>query len=113
MGARAPVGAHKTFPMKDFGKTLIVFLEKQMRENNERMMQEYLIAAMTSGLKQTGATYNLPESLAVEYGRLCYNQAIKDVMALCKGSNFGQTGLEISDAIQGLVIHQKGKHVSL
>jgi uncharacterized protein (DUF2164 family) len=113
MGARAPVGAHKTFPMKDFGKTLIVFLEKQMRENNERMMQEYLIAAMTSGLKQTGATYNLPESLAVEYGRLCYNQAIKDVMALCKGSNFGQTGLEISDAIQDLVIHQKGKRVSL
>jgi hypothetical protein len=114
MGARAPVGAHKTFPMKDFGKTLIVFLEKQMRENNERMMQEYLIAAMTSGLKQTGATYNLPESLAVEYGRLCYNQAIKDVMVLCKvASDFGQTGLEISDAIQGLVIHQKGKRVSL
>jgi len=68
---------------------------------------------MTSGLKQTGATYNLPESLAVEYGRLCYNQALKDVMVLCKMSDFGQTGLEISDALQDLVLHQKGKHVSL
>jgi uncharacterized protein (DUF2164 family) len=100
-------------PTKDFGKTLIVFLEKQMHENNERMMQEYLIAAMTSGLKQTGATYNLPESLAVEYGRLCYNQAIKDIMALCKMSDFGQAGLEICDTIQDLIIHQKGKRVSL
>jgi hypothetical protein len=99
--------------MRDFGKTLIVSLEKQMHENSERMMQEYLIAAMTSGLKQTGATYNLPESLAVEYGRLCYNQALKDVMVLCKMSDFGQTGLEISDALQDLILHQKGKHVSL
>jgi len=99
--------------MKYFGRTLIVSLEKQMHENSERMMQEYLIAAMTSGLKQTGATYNLPESLAVEYGRLCYNQALKDVMVLCKMSDFGQTGLEISDALQDLILHQKGKHVSL
>jgi len=78
-----------------------------MHENNERMMLEYLIAAMTSGLKQTGARYDLPESLALEYGRLCYNQALKDVMTLCKMSDFGQTGLEISDAIQDLHIHQK------
>jgi hypothetical protein len=59
-GGKAPQDAHKMSPTKNFGKTLIVFLEKQMHENNERMMQEYLIAAMTSGLKQTGATYNLP-----------------------------------------------------
>ena len=84
-----------------------------MNENNEKTMLEYLIAAMTSGLKQTGATYNLPESLALEYGRLCYNQALKDVLALCKMSDFGQTGLEICDAIQDLTIHQKGKRVSL
>jgi hypothetical protein len=111
--ARAPSGAHFQSRNKRFGKTLIVFLEKKMHEHRERMMQEYLIAAMTSGLKQTGATYNLPESLAVEYGRLCYNQAIKDIMALCKMSDFGQTGLEICDTIQDLIIHQKGKHVSL
>lgn len=113
MAERAPHDAHKTFPTKHFGKTLTEFLEKQMHENNERMMLEYLIAAMTSGLKQTGATYNLPESLALEYGRLCYNQALKDVLALCKMSDFGQTGLEICDAMQDLTIHQKGKRVSL
>ena len=80
-----------------------------MNENNERMIMEYLIAAMTAGLKHTGATYNLPESVAVEFGRLCYNQAIKDMMAICKMSDFGQTGLEICDAVQDLHIHQKGK----
>lgn len=84
-----------------------------MHEHNERMMQEYLVASMTSGIKQTGAMYKLPESMALEYGRLCYNQAIKDVMALSRMSDFGQTGLEICDAIQDLFIHQKGKHVSL
>lgn len=84
-----------------------------MHPHNERMMQEYLIAAMTSGLKQTGATYNLPESLAVEYGRLCYNQAIKDVFKLCRKYDFGETGLEICDRIQDLVIYQEGKRVSL
>lgn len=80
-----------------------------MNENNEKMLQEFLIAAMTSGLPQKGATYNLPETLAVEFGRLCYNQAIKDMQALFKMSNFGQVGLEMSDRIQDLHIHQKGK----
>lgn len=64
---------------------------------------------MTSGLPQKGAQYNLPESLALEYGRLCYNQAIKDMQTIFKMSNFGQTGLEMSDRIQDLFIHQKGK----
>lgn len=81
-----------------------------MHPNNERMLTEYLVAAMTSGLKQTGAKYQMPESLALEYGRLCYNQAIKDMMALCKMSDFGQVGLELSDAMQDLHIHQKGKN---
>lgn len=99
--------------MKAFAKALTGFLEELLKKHNDQMLTEHLIAAMTSGLKQTGATYNLPESLAVEYGRLCYNQAIKDVMALCKMSDFGQTGLEICDAIQDLIIHQKGTHVSL
>lgn len=80
-----------------------------MHENNERMILEFLIAAMTSGLPQKGATYNLPETLAVEFGRLCYNQAIKDMQAIFKVSDFGQVGLEISDRIQDLHIHQKGK----
>lgn len=80
-----------------------------MHENNERMLLEYLIAAMTSGLDQKGATYNLPETLALEYGRLCYNQAIKDVQAVFKLSDFGQVGLELSDRIQDLHIHPRRK----
>lgn len=80
-----------------------------MHENNERMILEFLIAAMTSGLPQKGATYNLPETLAVEFGRLCYNQAIKDMQAIFKMSDFGQVGLEISDRIQDLHIHQGKK----
>jgi hypothetical protein len=78
-----------------------------MNERNQRMFQEYLVAAMTSGLKHSGATYHVPESLAIEYGRLCYNQAIKDLMEVCRSSNFGQTGLEICDAVQYLHIHQR------
>ena len=80
-----------------------------MHENNERMLNEYLIAAMTSGLPQKGAVYRLPETLALEFGRLCYNQAIKDMQALFKMSDFGQVGLEISDRVQDLHIHQRRK----
>lgn len=80
-----------------------------MHENNERMILEFLVAAMTSGLPHKGATYNLPETLAVEFGRLCYNQAIKDMQAIFKMSDFGQVGLEISDRIQDLHIHQGKK----
>jgi len=64
---------------------------------------------MTSGLEQKGALYKLPESLAFEYGRLCYNQAIKDMMMLYKMADFGQVGLELADRVQGLHIYQKGK----
>jgi len=80
-----------------------------MHENNERMITEFLIAAMTSGLPHKGGTYNLPESIAIEFGRLCYNQAIKDLQAIFKISDFGQVGLEICDRTQDLYIHQKSK----
>ena len=80
-----------------------------MHENNEKMLLEFLIAAMTSGLPHRGGTYNLPESLAVENGRLCYNQAIKDMLTIYKIADFGQVGLELADRVQGLHIHQKGK----
>jgi hypothetical protein len=99
--------------MKAFAKALTGFLEELLKKHNDQMLTEHLIAAMTSGLKQTGATYNLPESLAIEYGRLCYNQAIKDVFKLCRKYDFGETGLEICDRIQDLVIYQEGKRVSL
>jgi hypothetical protein len=80
-----------------------------MHPNSEKMLTEYLIAAMTSELRQKGPTYPMLESLAIEYGRLCYNQAIKDMMAIFKVSDFGQVGLEICDRMQDLHIHQKGK----
>jgi hypothetical protein len=95
---------------KHLTKALTEYLEKiKMHANNEKMLMEYLIAAMTSGLKQQGGMYKLPESLALEYGRLCYNQAIKDMQAVFQLSDFGQVGLELSDRIQDLHIHQKGK----
>lgn len=80
-----------------------------MHENNERMITEFLIAAMTSGLPHKGGTYNLPESIAIEFGRLCYNQAIKDLQAIFKMSDFGQLGLELCDRTQDLHIHQRKK----
>ena len=80
-----------------------------MHPNSEKMLTEYLIAAMTSELRQKGPTYPMLESLAIEYGRLCYNQAIKDMQAVFQLSDFGQVGLELSDRIQDLHIHQKGK----
>lgn len=80
-----------------------------MNENNEKMLTEYLIAAMTSGLKHTGATFKLPESLALEFGRLCYNQAIKDMLTLYKMRDYGQLGLELADSLQDLFIHQKDR----
>jgi hypothetical protein len=106
---KAQSAAHQASRTKPFGTTLTEFLEKAMHENNEKMLLEYLIAAMTSGLDQRGATYNLPESMALEYGRLCYNQAIKDMMSIFKMSDFGQVGLELCDRIQDLHIHQKGR----
>jgi len=80
-----------------------------MHENNEKVLLEFLVAAMTSGLPHRGGTYNLPESLAVEYGRLCYNQAIKDMMTIYKMADFGSVGLELSDRVQDLHIHQRRK----
>lgn len=78
-----------------------------MNHAQQQMILENLVATMTSGIKQSGATYQLPESMAIEFGRLCYNQAVKDVMLLCTMSDFGQTGLEINDAMQDLNILQR------
>lgn len=80
-----------------------------MQESKEKMLIEFLIAAMTSGLDQKGATYNLPETLALEYGRLCYNQAIRDMLTIYKMADFGEIGLELADRVQSLHIHQKGR----
>lgn len=80
-----------------------------MQESHKQQTLENLIAAMTSGLPHKGATYNLPESLAIEYGRLCYNQAIKDVIDLAKSAALGQEGTDLMDAVQGLHITQRAE----
>lgn len=54
----------------------------KMTSTKEQMLLENLIAAMTSGIKHQGANYKMPESMALEYGRLCYNQAVRDVIKL-------------------------------
>ena len=78
-----------------------------MTPEHEQRLTELLVAAMTSGLPHKGAKYVMPESLAIEFGRLCYNQAIKDIMSIFKMSDFGQTGLEMCDRIQDLHLLQR------
>jgi hypothetical protein len=94
-------------------KTLIVFLErrKTMKPEQKQAMTEHLIAAMTAGLTHSGAIYKIPESIALEYGRLCHNYAINRVIAMFRGSDFGQTGLEIMDSIQELHILQRDERI--
>lgn len=75
------------------------------------VFQNHLIAAMTSGIKHTGASYQIPESLANEYARLCYNTAIKDVIdylyELGKQSKKELIAQDFADAIQLLHIKQE------
>lgn len=74
---------------------------------SSRMLQIKLLLAMTSGIKQTGATYQIPESMALEYGRLCYNQAIEDLKNSGAGLDFGEAGLILSDALQSMPISRE------
>jgi len=46
-------------------------MEKTMTPAHEQRLLELLMAAMTSGLPHKGAKYMLPETLAIEYGRIC------------------------------------------
>lgn len=59
----------------------------------EQMLLENLVAAMTSGIKHMGASYKLPESMALEYGRLCYNQGVKDIIRLLENLNLDDPDL--------------------
>jgi hypothetical protein len=51
-----------------------------MNQHQANVFEDKVIAAMTSGIKQDQPTYQLPRSMALEYGRLCYNIAISDVI---------------------------------
>lgn len=59
----------------------------------EQMLMENLVAAMTSGIRHLGANYKLPESMALEYGRLCYNQGVRDVIKLLENLDLGEPDL--------------------
>lgn len=73
-----------------------------------------LMAAMTSGLRQKGPNYQLPESLAMEYGRLCYNQAVGDCIqylyAVGRNSDSPLLCKDIADGMQLLHIKQEELH---
>lgn len=78
-----------------------------MNEIRKNQLLEHLIAAMTAGLDHKGAEYRLPETIAVEYGRLTYNQAVKDAITIIGASKLGYQGTDLIDAIQGLHITQR------
>jgi hypothetical protein len=78
-----------------------------MTLEQRRRVEEMLVAAMTSGLTHKGPEYRMPESLAIEYGRLCYNMAVKDMLTVFKLADFGQTGLEIVDRLSDLHLTQR------
>lgn len=78
-----------------------------MTLNQRHRIEEFLIAAMTSGLVHKGPEYRLPESLAIEYGRLCYNLAVKDMLNVFKDADLGQTGLEVVERLSDLHLTQR------
>lgn len=79
---------------------------------SKAVFENHLIAAMTSGIKQKGATYQLPETLALEYGRLCYNHAISEVIQYLYelGKRSPDSDLlmqDLADAVQLLVMKRE------
>ena len=53
----------------------------------DQELQEIVLAVMTSGMRQKGARYNLPESMLMEYGKRCFD---KGFTAGQKGENDGK-----------------------
>ena len=54
----------------------------------DQELQEIVLAVMTSGMRQKGARYNLPESMLMEFGKRCFD---KGYTAGQKGENDGKT----------------------
>jgi len=78
-----------------------------MTVTQRRRLEEMLVAAMTSGIAQKGGEYRMPETLAIEYGRLCYNMAVKDMLDMFIAFDFGEIGLEMSERLSDLHLTQK------
>ena len=54
----------------------------------DQEIQEIVLAVMTSGMRQKGARYNLPESMLMEICKRCFE---KGYTAGQKGENDGKT----------------------
>jgi hypothetical protein len=78
-----------------------------MNMQQRRRIEEMLVAAMTSGLAHKGAEYRMPESMAIEYGRICYNLAIQDTLQMLKSLEYGSVGVDIAETISDLHMTQK------
>lgn len=77
------------------------------------VFENHLVAAMTSGLGKKSPTYQMPESVAMEYARLCYNQGISD--AVCFLQDYAaprkdQAVYDLAEALSSLNILQRELH---
>ena len=78
-----------------------------MTTDQERRITELLVAAMTSGLPHKGAKYVLPESLAIEFGRICYNLAVKDIQELVQNLSHVDTRVELLEVLVDYQLKQR------
>lgn len=78
-----------------------------MTPDQERRITELLVAAMTSGLPHKGAKYVLPESLAIEFGRICYNLAVKDIQELVQNLSHVDTRIELLEVLVDYQLKQR------
>ena len=78
-----------------------------MTPAHEQRITEMLVAAMTSGLPHQGAKYVLPESLAIELGRVCYNQAIKDIREMVQNLSHVDTRIELLEVLMDYELKQR------
>ena len=78
-----------------------------MTTDQERRITELLVAAMTSGLPHKGAKYILPESLAIEFGRICYNMAVKDIQEIIQNLSHVDTRIELLEVLVDYQLKQR------
>jgi hypothetical protein len=78
-----------------------------MTPAHEQRLLELLMASMTSGLPHKGAKYMLPETLAIEYGRICYNQAIKDIREMVQNLSHVDTRIELLEVLMDYELKQR------
>ncbi len=78
-----------------------------MTPAHEQRLLELLMAAMTSGLPHKGAKYMLPETLAIEYGRICYNLAIKDIREMVQNLSHVDTRIELLEVLMDYELKQR------